>query len=209
MTAITITPSARMKRAVARLAADCLAIKIDGATADEQLAQRVEAIRDLGKRTIANVIEIGHHLAEAKKLCGHGNWLPWLKREFGWSDKTAEQFMNVYQLGKIENISNLSLPVSGLYRLARPSTPEAVRQEVIERVQHGEKVSVAVVEGIIAKAKAIPAVPDKPKAKPPTPAPYVYAPDDIIDQIVVLFSQLAHRDQHRCVLKLRAMLRGL
>jgi hypothetical protein len=103
--------------------------------------------------------------------------------------------------GKFENISNLSLPVSVLYRLARPSTPQAVRQDVIERLEPGEKVLVAEVEDTIAKAKA-PTLP-RPEAKQPS-----YLPDDIIDQIVVLFKQLAHNEQNRCCLKLRAILQG-
>ena len=48
------------------------------------LAQNAEAIRALGKRVIGDIIEIGRRLTEAKKIVGHGNWLPWLDREFGW-----------------------------------------------------------------------------------------------------------------------------
>ena len=33
-------------------------------------------------------------------------------------------------------------------------------------------------------------------------------PNDIIDQIVHLFSQLAHNDQHRCLLRLRNRFSG-
>jgi hypothetical protein len=46
-----------------------------------------EAIRVLGKRVVRDVIEIGARL-----------WLPWLDREFGWTDKTAERFMRVHSL---------------------------------------------------------------------------------------------------------------
>jgi hypothetical protein len=38
---------------------------------------------------IGDIIEIGRLLTEVKKIAGHGNWLPWLDREFGWSDSTA------------------------------------------------------------------------------------------------------------------------
>jgi hypothetical protein len=33
-----------------------------------------------GKRIVADVVGIGRDLAEAKTLCGHGGWLPWLDR---------------------------------------------------------------------------------------------------------------------------------
>ena len=53
------------------------------------LAEHAAEIRRLGKRVVADVVEIGRHLSECKAICGHGNWLPWLEREFGWTDDTA------------------------------------------------------------------------------------------------------------------------
>jgi hypothetical protein len=64
---------------------------------------------------------------------GHGNWLSWLDREFGWTDDTALNFMRVHSMiDKNRNFRDLSLPVSGLYLLAAPSTPEEAREAVIE-----------------------------------------------------------------------------
>jgi hypothetical protein len=65
--------------------------------------------------------------------------LPWLEREFEWTDRHALNFMRVYELtGKSENFSDLSLPVSGLYLLAAPSTPDEVQQEVIAHAVAGK-----------------------------------------------------------------------
>jgi hypothetical protein len=59
----------------------------------------------------------------AKRRVGHGKFLCWLGAEFGWSDKTAERFMSVDALaGKIDNLSDLELPISALYLLAAPCT---------------------------------------------------------------------------------------
>src|SRR5258706_662123 len=60
------------------------------------LAQNADAIRALGKRVIGDVIEIGRRLSESKKLCGHGNWLPWLERELGWKEQNARDLMALY-----------------------------------------------------------------------------------------------------------------
>lgn len=119
------------------------------------LAQNAEAIRTLGRRTVEGVIEIGRRLTESKKLCGRGNWLPWLEREFGWSRQTADNFINVYEAnGKVPNFGNLlSLPLSSLYLLAAPSTPEAVCTEITGRVAAGEKVTAADVQSSIEAAK--------------------------------------------------------
>jgi AcrR family transcriptional regulator len=56
---------------------------------ERTLAENAEEIRNLGKRAAGDVIEIGRRLTEMKELCGRGNWLPWLQREFGWTDRHA------------------------------------------------------------------------------------------------------------------------
>ncbi|UGY28178.1 DUF3102 domain-containing protein [Bradyrhizobium septentrionale] len=108
------------------------------------LAQKAEAIRALGKRMIGDIIEIGRLLTEAKQIVGHGNWLPWIEREFGWSRQTANNFINVFkfeEFGKVPNFGNLSLPVSGLYMLAAPGTPDEAREALIARAEGGERLS--------------------------------------------------------------------
>jgi DUF3102 family protein len=134
------------------------------------LAQNADAIRVLGKRVIGDIIEIGRLLTEAKQIAGHGNWLPWLEREFGWTDRTAENFINVHKLAaKSENFSDLSLPVSGLYMLAAPGTPEEVREAVMERAQSGERLSVKDVRKQIdeAREKHAPETADRPSIRKP------------------------------------------
>jgi hypothetical protein len=117
------------------------------------LAQNAEVIRALGKRVVADVIEIGQRLSESKALCGHGNWLPWLDREFGWSDDTALRYMQVGDLAKSRNLRDLNLPISGLYLLAAPSTPEEARQGVIEQTENGESLSVSDVKKLVTEAR--------------------------------------------------------
>jgi hypothetical protein len=93
------------------------------------LAENAEAIRKLRKRAIGDVIEIGRRLTEMKEICGHGNWMPWLRREFGWTDRQALNYIRVYELSlKSENVSDLRIPVSGLYLLTAPSTPPQGRR---------------------------------------------------------------------------------
>jgi hypothetical protein len=132
------------------------------------LAKHAAAIRRLGKRVVADVIEIGRLLTECKRICGHGNWLPWLDREFGWTDDTALNFMRVHELSKSRKFRDLSLPLSGLYLLAAPSTPQEARDEIIERAQAGETVPVAEVKRIIedTKDRKQPSSKRKPTTKP-------------------------------------------
>ena len=133
------------------------------------LTKHAAAIRRLGKRVIADVIEIGRLLTECKHICGHGNWLPWLDREFGWADDTALNFMRVYELSKSRKFRDLSLPLSGLYLLAAPSTPKEARDAIIERAQAGETAPVAEVKRTIERTKGRKqpsSKSDKPTTKP-------------------------------------------
>ena len=120
---------------------------------DIALAEHAAVIRALGKRVVGDIIEIGRRLTEAKKLAGHGGWLPWLDREFGWTDDTALNFMRCNDLAKNRNFRDLSLPVSGLYLLAAPNTTEEAREAVIERAKNGEALSVKDVQRMIDEAR--------------------------------------------------------
>ena len=61
-------------------------------------------------------------------LAGYGDWLPWLEREFAWTEMTATRYtryMNLFTLSlKSNTVLDLDLPMGGLYLLAAPSTPD-------------------------------------------------------------------------------------
>lgn len=85
-------------------------------------------IRALGKRVVGDIIEIGRRLAAAKEIAGHGGWLPWIEREFGWSEDKAEKFMRIAKSPYSATARNLELDMRSLYALAAPSTPEEARE---------------------------------------------------------------------------------
>lgn len=118
--------------------------------ADAELARYAREIRTFGKQAI---IEIGKRLIECERLCkAEGRWLQWLKTEFGWSRITADNFINVaLAAARVKNFDSLNVPVSALYLLAAPSTPDEVIDAVAER---GERLSLAEVKAIIAEVKA-------------------------------------------------------
>jgi hypothetical protein len=119
------------------------------------LAEHATAIRQLGKRVVADVIEIGCRLADCRdNHLEHGQWLPWLKKEFGWTDRTARNFINVYEQSKLEKFSDLNLPVSSLYLLCAPSTPEEHRKIILKRAGAGEEIKRAEIKRGIEAAKA-------------------------------------------------------
>jgi hypothetical protein len=117
------------------------------------LTEHADEIRRLGKRVVTDVIEIGARLTDCKRICGHGNWLPWLEREFGWTEMTATRLINVYEMSKSNNLLDLELPLSGLYLLAAPGAPQQARDAIIERAQAGEPISVANIKQTIDGAR--------------------------------------------------------
>jgi hypothetical protein len=119
-----------------------------------KLDEHACAIRALGKRAADTVteaaIDIGGRLTECKRICGHGNWLPWLKREFGWDVRTAQRYMSVHALAfKNDTVSYLALPLRSIFALAARSTPEDAVSEVIAHARSGEHLTHAKVEQTI------------------------------------------------------------
>jgi len=142
-------------------------------TTDPILAEHAAEIRRLGKRTLADVIEIGARLTECKRICGHNNWLPWLDREFGWEETTAQRFMRVHKLAQSKSGKLPDLPVSAIYMLAAPSTPEPAKTEIIERAKAGEALRATEVRRVVERHKPPASKPRKAKrakaADPPPP----------------------------------------
>jgi hypothetical protein len=128
-----------------------------GQVVDPRLDEHVAEIRRLGKRVMADVIEIGRRLAECREIVrehlGHGHWYAWLKDEFGRSDQDALNCIRAFNMSKSQNFLGLDLPVSAVYALAAPTTPKPVRDEIFERARAGDKVLVADVKKAIAEAK--------------------------------------------------------
>lgn len=88
-----------------------------------------------GRQMTASVMGIGGALLRAKGALQHGQFEEWCRVEFGMSERTAQNMMNVARTfaGKSAKISLLS--DSTLYLLAAPSTPEPVREAVIAQAE--------------------------------------------------------------------------
>jgi hypothetical protein len=72
------------------------------------LLERARLIHGLARRTAESVFEIGRYLSEVKEKLGHGKFIDWITREFGWSERAANLFMAVHRvLVKSANLSDL------------------------------------------------------------------------------------------------------
>jgi N6-adenosine-specific RNA methylase IME4 len=108
----------------------------------EFLREAADRIRTRMSRTVQDIIEIGRDLAKVQERIGHGNFLPWIEREFGMSDQTAYRFIHVATNMGDQIPHGVEFQPAVLYALAAPSTPVSVRTEIIERTAAGETVTV-------------------------------------------------------------------
>jgi transposase len=99
------------------------------------LNEHAQEIRKLGKQIVGDVIEIGRRLSECRTILKQsGKWRAWLNTEFGWSRRSAERFIDLYDMSKSDHgarVRHSNLPLRTLYLLANPSTPEKVRKEIL------------------------------------------------------------------------------
>jgi hypothetical protein len=66
-----------------------------------------------------NLFEIGALLIEARAKVDHGGWLPWLEKNFGKSERTAQNYMMASEWReKNATVANLKLRPSAIYDLA-------------------------------------------------------------------------------------------
>lgn len=111
-------------------------------------------VRSRHQQQITAIIETGHDLTRMKANLGHGNFETWISAEFGMTIRTAQNYMSASSAfgGKSEIISYL--PPSAVYALAAPSTPDPVREMVIERLEAGERIDPLEVRDLVKEAKA-------------------------------------------------------
>lgn len=104
--------------------------------------QRTSEIREQLRRTAQDIWEIGQSLAEVRTQLKHGQFDAWLKAEFGWSRRTAYNFINVYEtFGNRANLAQIDIATSALYLLAAPSTPQNLREQYIEEAKTGKRIT--------------------------------------------------------------------
>ncbi len=100
------------------------------------------AIKERLRRTAQDVWEIGQKLVEVRSQLEHGQFEGWLSAEFGWSRRSAYNFINVYEaFSESTNFAQLDIATSALYKLAAPSVPKSVRNKFLDKAKKGAKVT--------------------------------------------------------------------
>lgn len=104
--------------------------------------QRTGEIRERLQRSAQDIWEIGQRLADVRDKIKYGQFESWLKAEFGWSRRTAYNFIKVYEtFGERANLAQVNVAASALYLLAAESTPKEVKEEYLLKAKKGEKIT--------------------------------------------------------------------
>ena len=71
---------------------------VSGGMTAQRTPETVAAeIRSFTASMLVNIIEIGRRMVEVKAMLPHGEFLPWLKENTGYSSSTANNFMRLYE----------------------------------------------------------------------------------------------------------------
>ncbi len=117
---------------------------------DEVIGAALDIRQRIG-RAQGDLIATGQRLTETKALLPHGQFQDWVEIEFGFSQRTAQNLMNVAErfAGKSETVSLFS--DSTLYLLAAPSTPEPAVEAAAQEARATGKLTKERTKAIIAE----------------------------------------------------------
>lgn len=118
------------------------------------IQQEVVEIKKRIRHTALTIWEIGEKLFHVRSQMNSRQFCSWLKVEFDWSQRTAYNFINVYQaFPDFANFAKIDIPISSLYQLAAPSTPQYIRSQFLNKAIAGQKITFQGVKKAIKQAK--------------------------------------------------------
>jgi hypothetical protein len=135
---------------------------------DEAILDKAEnKIRGHSRLVLKNIVAIGEALVDVKSRVPPGRYTEFVTYRLGWTERAAQRFVSVYQMfcklpatqsldGKTDNLSGLDdlrIPITTLYLIAQPSTPEEVRAQVLEMAARPSGVSLKETRCIIDETK--------------------------------------------------------
>ncbi len=123
---------------------------LDDATSDYVL-QRRDRIRSFITQTQRNVIAIGNALLDVKGKLKHGEFGDWLDAEFGWSVRSAQDFMSIAREFRDKAEIVALFEPGALRALAAKSTGVAVRERFVRQAESGQPVTAREVRDALGK----------------------------------------------------------
>jgi hypothetical protein len=103
-----------------------------------ELRAEAASIRVQVKMTGLTIIKVGAALIAVKGgKPQHGQFSTWVELECGFKLRTAENYIRFAEFAEGKNETVSLLPPAAVYKLASKSTPPALVQEIMSRVESG------------------------------------------------------------------------
>jgi hypothetical protein len=119
----------------------------------EKMRQTATSIRSRHRGLIQVAIEIGVELMAVKEQIGHGRFRQWLQAEFPDSERTATNFMRAAEVFGTKTATVADLPPTVVYALAAKTTPAAGRDDIVRRLDGGERLTAGDIKSAITSMK--------------------------------------------------------
>ena len=88
----------------------------------QHIQQKTVEIKERLRCSAQDIWEIGQRLVAVRSHLKHGQFDNWLKAEFGWSRRTAYNFISIYEtFDKSATVAQMNATTSALYLMAAPS----------------------------------------------------------------------------------------
>lgn len=119
------------------------------------LAETVTVIGSLAHDTAVNILRIGQHLLDARRVLGR-DFPAWSQKHFAWTLRDIRRFIRVAQtFAAVPPAALERCDPTALYLLAERSTPPAVRDTCLEAASAGTRVTTATVRAYTALRKPV------------------------------------------------------
>src|SRR5258708_4658170 len=106
----------------------------------QALRERSTRIRSEVKKTALSIVAIGCELIAVKKTLEHGQFVQWVETEFGFSLRSAQNYMRICRLArKCEIVAHL--PPSMAYRITRKRIPRELLNRMSARASGDGEIS--------------------------------------------------------------------
>jgi len=96
-------------------------------TIANEIRRDLTDIQDNDRDSLTRAINVGENLAAAKSQLNHGEWLPWLKKNFDLSQQTASEYMRLANYGSSRNFDSIASALSAL-KAEKPASKSSTRK---------------------------------------------------------------------------------
>ena len=121
--------------------------RFDYSTLDRSVANFLTGhAQRIRKYVHATTIQVGKDLIAAKRYLSHGQFIRWIEQEVGIPARTAQAYMRIahWATGKSSVVARL--PSTLLFILSASSTPVEYAEDILRRLESGEKIAPATVK---------------------------------------------------------------